>query len=92
VAKGPFPSGYLPVLPELVFEVRSPWDRWSDILIKVGEYLNAGIGVICVLDPEPQTIHIFYADRPVQVLTADQELTLPEVLGSFRVPVRRFFE
>jgi Uma2 family endonuclease len=92
VPRGPFPQGYLSVLPELVFEVRSPWDRWSDILIKVGEYLNAGVIVVCVLDPEPQTVHVFYADRPVHVLTADQELTLPEVLGSFRVLVRRFFE
>ncbi len=26
---GPLPQGYLPVVPELVFEVRSPTDRWG---------------------------------------------------------------
>lgn len=36
------PEGYLPVAPELAFEVRSATDRWADILIKVGEFLNAG--------------------------------------------------
>ena len=35
--KGPLPNGLLPVAPELVFEVLSPTDRWSDVHIKVAE-------------------------------------------------------
>ena len=92
VPPGPFPQGYLPVVPEAVFEVRSPGDRWADAIVKVGEYLSAGVSVVCVFDQEPQTIHVYSADRPVYILTADQELTLPEVLGDFRCLVRRFFE
>lgn len=92
VPKGPFPAGYLAVPPELVFEVRSPDDRWKMILIKVAEYLEAGVSVVCVLDPEPETIHVYYADKPECILQAADELALPEVLGDFRVPVRRFFE
>lgn len=92
VPPGPFPQGYLQIKPEVIFEVRSPDDRWSKILAKVAEYLAAGVSVVCVLDPGPETIHVFYADRPAEVLTADQELTLPGILGDFRVVVRRFFE
>ena len=45
------PQGYLPVGAELVFEVRSPGDRWGRILgLKIGEYLEAGVKVVCVLD------------------------------------------
>jgi hypothetical protein len=58
----------------------------------VAEYLNAGVSVVCVLDPGPQTIHVFSAEQPVRIFTAEQELVLPEVLGDFRVVVRRFFE
>ena len=36
VPSGPMPQGYLSVVPELVFEVRSPGDRWGRILAKVG--------------------------------------------------------
>jgi Uma2 family endonuclease len=90
--KGPLPKGYLPVAPDAVFEVHSPDDRWNKIHKKVGEYLNAGVTVVCVLDPDPQTIHGFHADRPAQVLQKDDEFALPEILGNFRVPVRRFFE
>jgi Uma2 family endonuclease len=92
VPKGPLPQGYLTVAPDVVWEVRSPEDRWSKIVAKVGEYLNAGVTVVCVLDPGPQTMHVYHADRPTQVLQKDDEFALPEILGNFRVPVRRFFE
>ena len=91
VPKGPLPAEYLDVAPELVFEVRSPGDRWAAVLAKVAEYLNAGVAVVCVLDPEPETAHLFFADRPALVRTADEEWAVPELRGDFRVPVRRFF-
>jgi Uma2 family endonuclease len=90
--KGPLPGGYLGVVPDIVFEVRSEWDRWSKILAKVAEYLNAGVGVVCVLDPATETARLYYADKPEVLLTADDELTFPEQLPGFRVPVKRLFE
>jgi Uma2 family endonuclease len=92
IPPGPLPRGYLSVAPELVFEVRSPGDRWSQIHAKVAEYLEAGVKVVCVLDEQTQQAHVFTADQPPRILKADEELTLPEVLGEFRVLVRRFFE
>jgi Uma2 family endonuclease len=92
VPKGPLSDGLLAVAPELVFEVRSPSDRWSEIHTKVAEYLNVDVKAVCVLDDETRTVHVFYADRKPQVLSADDDFTLPEILGDFRVPVRRFFE
>jgi Uma2 family endonuclease len=92
VPRGPFPEGYLSVVPELVFEVRSPTDRWAEVVAKAGEYLAAGVGVVCVLDPGTQTAHVYGADAPTRVVGADQELTFPELLPGFRAPVRTFFE
>jgi Uma2 family endonuclease len=92
VPPGPFPQGYLPVPPELVFEVRSPTDRWPKIHAKVAEYLEAGVPAVVVFDEQTQAAHVFYADQAPRVVRADEELALPEVLGAFRVAVRRFFE
>jgi len=92
VPPGPFPQGYLPVAPELVFEIRSPTDRWGAILTKVGEYLEAGVSVVCVLDQMTQRCLVCRSDSPLEILTAEQELTLPDALPAFRVVVRRFFE
>ena len=90
--KGPLPSGLLPEAPELVFEVRSSSDRWRKLHIKIAEYLAAGVRSVCVLDDETKSVHAFHADREPQVLEADHEFTLPEILGDFRVNVRRFFD
>lgn len=92
VPKGPLPEGYLPVPPDLVFEVRSPDDRWVKILAKVTEYLKAGVAIVCVLDPATESAHVYDADQPEQIFEADDELVLPSVLGDFRVKVRCFFE
>ena len=90
--QGPLPRGYLRIMPELVFEVRSPGDRWQRIHEKIGEYLEAGVTLVCVLDQQTETAHVYHADQPPREVRRDEELTLPEVLPDFRVPVRRFFE
>lgn len=92
VRKGPLPAGLLSESPELVFEVRSPSNRWSELHVKVAEYLNVGVRAVCVLDDDTRSIHVFHADREPQVLTADDDFSLPDVLGDFRVTVRRFFD
>jgi Uma2 family endonuclease len=92
VPRGPLPEGYLEVAPELAFEVKSPGDAWADIRAKVDEYLQAGVLVVCVLDPQTQTAHVHVAGQAPRVFAADEDLVLPKALGDFRVPVRGFFE
>jgi Uma2 family endonuclease len=90
--KGPVPAGYGPELPELVVEVCSENDRWPGILEKVSEYLNAGVLVVVVLDPEPRVAHVFSVQGPPRRLGAEDELTFPDLLEGFTVRVGRFFE
>jgi Uma2 family endonuclease len=90
--RGSLPKGYLSVPPELVFEVRSTGDRWKKILVKVSEYLEAGVTLVCVLDQQTETAHVYHADDSPRIVKSDEELTLPEVFPDFRVIVRRFFE
>jgi Uma2 family endonuclease len=92
VPKGPLPAGLLPLAPELVVEVLSPHDRWNELHEKIGEYLTVGVRTVGVLDDTTRTLHLFYADRPLQVLQATDEFTLPELLPDFCVKVQRFFE
>jgi Uma2 family endonuclease len=92
VPAGPLPDCYLGAVPELVFEVCSPTDRWQKVRAKAMEYLDAGVTTVCVLDPTRQSVHAYNNDLPDRVFRADEELTLPELLGDFRPPVRLFFE
>ena len=92
VPPGPLPPGYLHAVPDIVFEVVSPSDRWSEVLQKVSEYLRAGIPVVCVVDPKTETIHIYFDDEPEQTLTTADTLTFPNQLPGFSVPVQELFE
>jgi Uma2 family endonuclease len=58
---------------------------------KAAEFLSAGVSVACVVDPDSRSVQVFRDDSQ-QKLQGDDELTLPDVLPGFSVPVRRFFE
>jgi Uma2 family endonuclease len=84
--------GYLDVAPELAIEVKSVFDRWSEINDKIAEYLKAGVLVVCVVDPDTDSVQVHYPDKPMRVVGRDEDLELPEVLPGFRVTVREFFD
>ena len=90
--KGKIPEGLLRVVPELAFEVRSPSNRWASLVAKGLEYLEAGVKVVVLLDPDTETASVYRMDEIQQILHNGDELTLPDVLPGFSVPVRRFFE
>ncbi|MDB5312664.1 MAG: hypothetical protein JWO38_6866 [Gemmataceae bacterium] len=89
--KGEVPDN-LTLPPDLVVEVRSPSDRRSTIMTKVEQYAAAGVPVVVVFDPRTESAAVFRGDEFPQVFHNGDELTLPDVLPSFSVPVKRFFE
>ena len=91
VAKGQSPVGYAGASPEIVFEVVSPTNTRREIARKTGEYLNAGVNVVCVVDPQFQTANLHFPDLPDKTLQGDDLLTFAELPG-FSVAVRRLFD
>lgn len=84
--------GYTGVAPDLVFEVRSYTDRWSEIHGKVAEYLEVGVGAVVVLDEQTQKAWLYRAeDEPIEFQHGDQ-LLLPAPLDAWTVRVNQFFE
>ena len=90
--RGPLPAAYPAVPPDLVVEVRSPSDRWPKVMAKVAEYLEAGVGVVCVLDDTSRTAQVYDPENPVRILNETDDLAFPELLPGFRVAVGRFFQ
>jgi Uma2 family endonuclease len=89
--KGPIPEGLLPVAPDLTVEVKSPSNTWPALLRKVNEYLGAGVRVALVIDPEAVAVTVFRNGELPQVFDNGDDLTLPDVLPGFTVPVRKLF-
>jgi len=84
-------DGPLRVAPDLVVEVRSPSDGWSDIFTKIGEYLRIGVSVVVVLDPATESASVYRPDVLQQIFSKTDTLTLPDVLPGFAVPVAQLF-
>src|SRR5688572_16950714 len=71
VPKGQSPVGYAGASPEVVFEVVSPSNTRLAIAEKTGEYVNAGVNVVCVVDPQFKTVNVHYPDIPDEKLQGD---------------------
>ena len=91
VPKGQVTRGASPVPPELAIEVRSPSEPWGEVITKVGLYLGVGVTAVVVLDAATKSVAVYRAPLGQQVFGADAELTIPDVLPGFAVPVSRFF-
>jgi Uma2 family endonuclease len=90
--KGPVPEGPIPCAPDLVVEVRSPSDRISHLSAKATEFLDAGVTVVLVIDPNTESVAVYRENEfPIRMNNGD-ELTLPDVLPGFAVRVKQFFE
>jgi hypothetical protein len=53
------PEGSLPKAPDLAVEVISPGDPARQVLDRVGEYLQAGVRLVWVIEPEGRTATIY---------------------------------
>ena len=80
------------VPPDLVFEVRSPSDRWVEMVRKALEYLSSGVVAVVLLDPDAESAHVYRADQAPRILGPDDVLTFPDLLGDFALRVGAIFE
>jgi len=85
------PDDFLDVPPELIVEVVSPNDTWTEIRKKVKEYLGVGVNVVLVIEPDEHTLTVFRSLSNVLELTAADTLTLEDILPGFSLPLSEFF-
>ena len=89
VARGRFdqdelPEGFSPRAPDLAIEVLSPEDRPRHVLDKVGEYLQAGVRLVWVIDPRRGRAAIYRSLTDVREVGASDALDGEDVVPGFR--------
>jgi Uma2 family endonuclease len=85
------PEGYLETIPELVVEIRSKNDTPVYLNRKIEDYLTAGVQVVWLADPETRTITVHRPGRSPEVLTANQQLTVEDIIPGFSANVGELF-
>ncbi|MFI5457919.1 MAG: Uma2 family endonuclease [Isosphaerales bacterium] len=89
--EGPTSERYLYIHPDLAVEVISPNDLAYHVDNKVVEYLDAGVPLIWVINPEARTVRIHRDDRSVGWLREKDELSGEDVLPGFHCRVSALF-
>jgi Uma2 family endonuclease len=86
------PQGHCPIAPDVAVEVVSPHDLFSDVEVKVDEYLRAGVSLVWVIDPATRTVRVHRQEGSVSYLHEDDQLDGESVLPGFSCPVRNLFQ
>jgi Uma2 family endonuclease len=79
--------GFAELAPDLVVEVLSPDDRPGEMLAKVGDWLEAGVRLVWVIDPERRLARIYRQDGTESLLGAAEALNGEDVLPGFACPL-----
>ena len=81
-------SGYCPVAPDLVVEIKSPSDSEQAVDDKAAMWLSHGVRIALVINPDTGTIRVRRPDLPAVILTLDDTLDVGDVLPGFTCAVR----
>jgi Uma2 family endonuclease len=84
-------KSYLEVAPELVVEVLSPQDRWSEVMEKLSDYFEAGVDRAWVVDPRTRRVFAYRSLAGVEVFEGEDVLRDEEILPGFALPVAELF-
>ena len=82
------PKGFMPLVPDLVLETRSPGDTAREVAAKVELWLEVGAREVWELNPRRQVLTVYRPDAEPLALTANDTLQ-SDLLPGFSLELRR---
>jgi Uma2 family endonuclease len=97
VASGRFPGedvprGFIELPPDLAVEVLSPGDDPRKVMDKIGEYLQSGVRLVWVIDPETRRAVAYRSLTAVHDIPSEGALSGEDVVPGFACPLASLFE
>ena len=83
---------FFPGAPDLVVEVISPNDRYSDVMAKIIEWLDAGVRMVVVVNPYNRRTEVYNSLKDIVVLMDTDMLDGGDVVPGWRMRVSEIFE
>jgi Uma2 family endonuclease len=77
-----------PLAPDFVIELRSPSDDLKPLQAKMQEYLENGVRLGWLIDPQNRSVEIYRSDRPVEVIATPARLSGEDVLPDFVLDIQ----
>lgn len=82
-AINPDPTRFLPLAPDFAVELRSASDNLKTLQQKMQEYLENGVRLGWLIDPQNQQVEIYRLGQDVEVLRSPTSLLGEDVLSGF---------
>ncbi len=79
-----------PLCPDFVIELRSRTDSLPEIQAKMQEYLNSGLQLGWLINPQQQQVEIYRPNQSIEILELPADLTGEDVLPGFSLSLSRF--
>lgn len=76
-----------PICPDFVIELRFQSDRLNRLQAKMQEYLESGLRLGWLINPQGQTVEIYRASKAVEVIQLPATLSGEEVLPGFSLEI-----
>ncbi|MGI4790717.1 MAG: Uma2 family endonuclease [Janthinobacterium lividum] len=87
----PLPKSYVPVVPDIVLETRSPNDTKKEVADKVSLWLELGVRLVWELNPQTRMLTVYRPHQIPRFLGEGDILDGEDVLPGFSVPISRLF-
>lgn len=94
------PRSYLPLVPELVVEIKSSTDRVSELQEKLYLFLSQGVKVAILINPDTRIVTVYRLEKnaeggqsvPLATTLQDGDmLTVPELFPGWEVPISQIW-
>ncbi|MGK7931887.1 MAG: Uma2 family endonuclease [Microcystaceae cyanobacterium] len=81
---------FAPICPDFVIELRSRTDSLSQLQRKMQEYLNSGLRLGWLINPQAQQIEIYRQIQPMELISLPATLSGEDVLPDFTLALPIF--
>ena len=83
---------YLPLAPDFVLELMSPSDNLSEIRNKMREYIDCGVRLGWLINPDERKVEIYRQGREIEVLNNPQTLRGEAIMSGLVVSLEEIFD
>lgn len=84
-------EGFLKVMPELVVEIVSSNDTWSDLHTKLEEYFEAGVEQVWMVEPKRRAVRVYHSLTEMEIYEGNTAVSGPGPLAEFALPFTEIF-
>jgi Uma2 family endonuclease len=78
-------TGFIPLVPDFVIELRSRSDRLSSLQAKMLEYQRLGVQLALLINPQDRQVEVYRLDRKTEILDSPSEINCQPLMPGFKL-------